>query len=351
MTEQALNGLIYCGQILIPALFPFMVLSELLCELGFFERIAFIFSKPCSKLIKLPGAAVGAVVLSMVGGFPVGAACTARLYERGLIDYEQGCRMLRFVVGAGPAFVIFALGEKMLGSIAAGLVLYAAQILSQLTIAISEGLISKSKITDKKSLPLKSPPFSESLINSCFKSSESILKLCAMVVMFSAFMGILSDIRLLSAVETLMELIRIPSSIAHSLVYVLLEVTAGCSEAVSAGAPLEFIAFAVGFGGLSVHFQIFALLGRLNISKTDFFLHRLLAGTLCSVYTYILSFFIPGQVQVITISTPQRAQLSSSTLIGSLALIFCCLIFVLSLKSSRRITSLRRGHIIRKEAK
>lgn len=351
MTEQALEGLIYCGQVLIPALFPFMVLSELLCELGFFERISFIFSKPCSRLLKLPGAAVGAVILSMVGGFPVGAACTARLYERGLINHEQGCRMLRFVVGAGPAFVIVALGEKMLGSAVVGLVLYVAQVLSQLTIAVLEGIISKSEIKDKKYNPIKPPPFSETLINSCFKSSDSILKLCAVVVVFSAFMGVLSDFRLLSAVENLMELIRIPSSISHSLVYVVLEVTAGCSEAVRAGAPLEFVAFAVGFGGLSVHFQIFSLLGKLNISKVDFFLHRLLAGALCSGYTYILSLFIQGEVQTISLSTPQGVEFSSSTIVGSIALIFCCLVFVLSLKRSRRITPPRSGHIIREEAK
>lgn len=351
MTEQALKGLIYCGQILIPSLFPFMVLSELLCELGFFERISFIFSKPFTRLLKLPGAAVGAVIMSMVGGFPVGAACTARLYERGLINHEQGCRMLRFVVGAGPAFVIFALGERMLGSVSAGIVLYVAQILSQLTIAVTEGVISKSEITDKKHGGIKPPPFSETLINSCFKSSDSILKLCAMVVMFSAFMGVMSSIGLLSALESFMELIRIPNSISHSLLYVILEVTAGCSEAVSAGAPLEFVAFAVGFGGLSVHFQIFALLGRLNISKTDFFLHRLLAGALCSGYTYILSFFIPGQVQTITVSAPHGIVLSSSTIIGSLALVFCCLVFIVSLKRSRRITPFRSGHIIKKEAK
>lgn len=333
MTQQGLNGLIYCGQVLIPSLFPFMVLAEFLSEYGVLDRLAFIFSPLCRKILKLPAAAGGAVILSMTGGFPVGGACVRTLYEKGKITAEQAQRMLRFAVGAGPAFVIFAVGQNMLSSVKSGVVLYAAQVLSQLTIAVVGGIASKDVIPKENRRQKQNQNFSDCLISSCFKSSDSTIKLCAMVVMFSALMGVLSDIGFIDFFEWILSKAFVPRHISHSLIYALTEVTSGCREAVLSGSSLEFIAFVIGFGGISVHFQIFALLGDLEFSKLDFFIHRILCGFICSVYTYIISFFMPETAEVISIVRADSSVLSSSTLIGSMALLLCCVIFVCSLKN------------------
>lgn len=334
MTEQALIGIYCCAQTLIPSLFPFMVLSEFLSEYGIFDRIAFIFSPICTKILKLPSVAGGAVIMSMVGGFPVGAACCARLYSRGSLTPVQASRMLRFAVGAGPAFVIFAVGQNMLKSVSVGIILYASQVLSQLTIAVLSGIFAKDTVEKKSGTKAGRQKFSDALINSCFKSSESMIKLCAMVVLFSAIMGVLSDTHIIELVQRLLSFLFIPKPIADSLLYALTEVTAGCLNATQNGAPLEFIAFAIGFGGLSVHLQIFSLLTELDFSKLDFMLHRLLCGALCAAYTFVMTLFLPDTaVQTVSLSTPSQVIFSSSTIAGSAALIVCCIIFVISVKS------------------
>lgn len=334
MTAESLNGLIYCGQVLIPSIFPFMVFAEILNELGVLDRVAFIFSPFFRSILKLPAVAGGAVILSMVGGFPVGAICVSSLYNKGKIAEEQACRMLRFAVGAGPAFVIFAVGHNMLSSFNSGVVLYVSQVLSQLTIAVIGGIISKDKIAKNQRQLKTKHNFSDSVISSCYKSSESILKLCAMVVMFSALMGFLSDIGFIKLLEWLLSKLFIPSSISHSLIYALTEVTAGCSEAVKSGAPLEFIAFAIGFGGISVHFQIFSLLGSLKYSKLDFFIHRIICGLLCSLYAFTITLFMPKAIETISVARAEQTALSSTTIIGSMALLLCCVVFLYSIKRS-----------------
>lgn len=340
MTQQALSGLYCCAQTLIPSLFPLMALAEFLSEYGIFDRLAFIFSPLCKKVFKLPPAAGGAVILSMVGGFPVGAACCASLYSRGSISHTQACRMLRFAVGAGPAFVIFALGQNMLKSTASGIALYIAQILSQLTILIVGAVFAKEEAVNITHSKKDKGNFSDTLIHSCFKASEGMLKLCAVVVLFSAFMGVLSDIGLCALVSRLLNLMLIPKPVADSLLYVLTEVSAGCLNAIQNGSPLEFIAFAVGFGGLSVHFQIFSLLTELDFSKLDFMLHRLLGGALCAIYTFVITQFLPDTAaQTVSLSAPSEVVFSSSTIAGSAALILCCIVFVLSVRNrqSRQI--------------
>lgn len=333
MTEQALSGLYCCAQTLIPSLFPLMALAEFLSEYGIFDRLAFIISPLCKKAFKLPPAAGGAIILSMVGGFPVGAACCASLYSRGSISRTQACRMMRFAVGAGPAFVIFALGQNMLKNTASGIALYIAQILSQLTILIVGALFVKEEVVNTAQRKKAKGNFTDTLIHSCFKASDSMLKLCAVVVLFSAFMGVLSDTGLSDLLSRLFNLMFIPKPVADSLLYALTEVSAGCLNAVQNGAPLEFIAFAVGFGGLSVHFQIFALLTELDFSKLDFMLHRLLGGTLCALYTFVMKLLLHDTaVQTVSLSVPSEVVFSSSTIAGSGALILCCIVFVLSVR-------------------
>lgn len=349
MTAESLNGLIYCGQVLIPSIFPFMVLAEFLSEFGVLDSLAFMFSPLCRKILKLPPVAGGAVLLSMVAGFPVGAACASSLYSKGKITEVQACRMLRFAVGAGPAFVIFAVGQNMLFSIKSGIVLYISQVLSQLTIAVLCGILSKESIPKQKRSEKSKHNFSDSLIHSCFKTSDSILKLCAMVVMFSALMGLLSDIGFISFFEWLLSKAFIPSSISHSLIYILTEVTAGCREAIESGAPLEFIAFAIGFGGISVHFQIFSLLGSLKYSKLDFFIHRIICGLLCSLYTFIITLFMPETIETISVIRADSSTFSSTTIIGSMALLLCCVIFLYSIKrNSNKSISRKKAYTIKR---
>ena len=110
MTQGAYEGLLFCAQILIPSLFPFMVLSSFVVNCGISGILSRFLAPVTKSFFRLPGSAGVTILLSMFGGYPVGARGIRTLLDRGLITREEGARMLCFAVGAGPAFVIFAVG-------------------------------------------------------------------------------------------------------------------------------------------------------------------------------------------------------------------------------------------------
>ena len=61
------KGLDYAADILIPSLFPFMVLSSFAMRSGLSELFGKLFGRVFEVMFSLPRAAAGAIVLSLVG--------------------------------------------------------------------------------------------------------------------------------------------------------------------------------------------------------------------------------------------------------------------------------------------
>ena len=68
------------------------------------------------------------VLLSLIGGYPMGAKSIAGLLEQGRLDRATAQRMLPFCCCAGPSFIITAVGSGMFGSAQAGILLYLVQL-------------------------------------------------------------------------------------------------------------------------------------------------------------------------------------------------------------------------------
>lgn len=114
-----------------PALFPFMALMPLLTcpdSVRAWERLFGRFMRP---LLKLPGAAAPAIVISMTAGSPAGAHAAARICASSGMSVGQLERILWCTCGFSPAFLITGIGVSMLGSAAYGHMLLRAQLFSQ----------------------------------------------------------------------------------------------------------------------------------------------------------------------------------------------------------------------------
>ena len=89
------EGLSLCTRSVIPSLFPFLAVSALLMSLGFGEWL----SGPLSGLMalyRIGGAGASALLLGLVGGYPVGARTAASLVSDGVLSKEEGERLLTF---------------------------------------------------------------------------------------------------------------------------------------------------------------------------------------------------------------------------------------------------------------
>ena len=87
----AADGMELCIRSLIPALFPFLVVSPVLTG-------------------ALSGSSVSLLVVGFLGGYPVGARNVSGYYRNGTLPRHEAERMLAFCSNAGPAFLFGIIG-------------------------------------------------------------------------------------------------------------------------------------------------------------------------------------------------------------------------------------------------
>ena len=215
---------------------------------------ALVFSPRCkdgaAKGLELCLRFAPVVLLSLVGGYPVGARAIADLYRGGQVSRKQAERAALFCIGSGPAFLISFVGSALYGSEEIGLILLCAQVLAVVLSGIALRIFG-GKIDDDSDKELKTvtQPFSAALVEATRDASAGMAAICGLVVLFAAFAGICEEL--------------LPACDAREILLSLLDVSTGVCR-LQSGFPLTMVAFAVGFGGLCVHFQIFFVQGGLT---------------------------------------------------------------------------------------
>lgn len=123
-----LRGLGLCYQTVIPALFPFMVLSRLLLESPAAQWFGLLL-RPYTRLLGLrEKKAPAALLCGLLGGFACGAQAVDALYRSGRLRRDEAALLLVCAIGSGPGFVVGGVGALMLGRAGAGRLLLAAQV-------------------------------------------------------------------------------------------------------------------------------------------------------------------------------------------------------------------------------
>lgn len=281
------KGLYLCSGVIIPSLFPFMVLSSFLVKSGFCEKFGFIFEPFTRTLFKLPGCTAGAIFMSLIGGFPVGAKMTYDLFENHQITMNQARKMMLFCINAGPAFVINAVGFSMLGSSKVGIILFASlcftSILIGIVISITETYEDLSPLFSScDNCTPKKEKLTYALTNSVSDAAQSIFSVCVWVIFFS-FIGALVSLAPLSE-NTIISL------------NCIFEVTSGCNMAVNTFS-IPMIAFILGWAGLCVHCQVLQYLNGVGVNMVYFFIARIANATVASVICARLLEVFPCDVQ------------------------------------------------------
>ena len=101
--QGAQDGIELCIKTVIPALFPFFVVSMLLIS-----SISADIPHPLSVLsgcFGIPRAASPVIIPALLGGYPVGAKSAADFYRQKRIRKQEAERLLAFCSNAGPSFL------------------------------------------------------------------------------------------------------------------------------------------------------------------------------------------------------------------------------------------------------
>lgn len=293
------DGIDLCLGTLIPSLYPFMVLSTFITQTGLLGRVPTIADKISMKLFRLKGSCLGAILLSMIGGLPLGCKTVSELYKKGEITANQGQRMMLFCFCCGPAFTVSSVGLYMLGSKQAGYIIFLSLILSSLTVGIlsrflDDGSISKNTAynqTDKV-------PISLNLVKSVSVGSTAMLSVCAWVVLFSC-------------INRLIEILPV-SEAFRFFSYTVLEVTNGVYLS-SGKLSLELIAGLIAFGGFCGHCQVMPYIIKLKLKYKHFLTSRIVSGALTVIYCNLLLKLWPVTYEVFAVGAlPKERQLTVS---------------------------------------
>ena len=318
-SKGILNGILFCIQVLIPSLYLLMVISAFLVKSGTADIAAKPLEKLSKKLFRLPFPALASFILAMLGGYPVGARCAELYYERGMLTREEAEATAVAGVCAGPGFLINFVGRAMLGSPEAGIILLLSQIISTVITGFTVGRVIKLPKSEHAVISENRIHKDNLLIESVADASRAAFHMCGMVVICAALIEVIAAV---SPYKTLTDIVSAS-----------VEITSGC--AVMCGRyPLALIAFFIGFGGLSVHLQIFAGCRRIGIRKGIFFIFRLFQGIITSAATYILLMIFPIEVSVFNSADTPITAAKTATMVGSGALIICALFFIGTLRKN-----------------
>jgi len=181
----AAEALALCARTVIPALFPFMVVSGLLVSLGFGEWVSPHLAGLMGPLFRLPGSASSALLLGLVGGYPIGARTAADLYREGLLTRDETERLLVFCNNSNPVFLISVLGLGVFGDIRTGIYLWLIHILSALlTGLLFRGSEHTARRAAARPLPVRTAALSTAFVEAVRSALSGILSVCAFVVLF-----------------------------------------------------------------------------------------------------------------------------------------------------------------------
>ena len=318
-------GLINCLEVIVPSLFPFMVVTVFFTESGYHERI---FSLPATLISKATGLSrqvCSLFFISMLGGYQCAAKSISIMCRKNIISDETASVLLCFCTNAGPAFLISAVGCGMFLSSSIGVVLFISSILSSVTLMAFYA--SKLKDNDIFYNTKNKENLSVCFVSSVKEACKTTSVMCAFIVFFSVIIYLIPDFP-----ESLYSL--------KCLIYGFLEVTSGASAAsieISLAAVLAVSAIC-GWGGLCVIFQIHAICSDCKIKILPFIISRLLHALLSAFYTFLLLLTIPIEVKQTFISNTSAALPSIiSAPLPALMLLICCATFPIYLTRQKKL--------------
>lgn len=230
-------GMNLCFKSIIPTLLPFCILSKYICSALIGNRIAFL--SPVGRITGMPKGSESILMLSLIGGYPLGAQCINDAYTFGSITKTEAERLLTFCNNAGPAF-LFGILSCLFPTATPLWSLYIIHILS----AIAVGIIVPGKA--ERSCIMK-PAYLLSFTQTVEKSAKTVAIVSCWIIVFRIILEFISK-----------WFIWILNPVSYSMFAGILELSNGCislSRIDCLGLRYILCAQYLGFGGICVGMQ------------------------------------------------------------------------------------------------
>lgn len=259
----------FCVERIVPSLFLFLVVSDLICASPIFVRI-------CRK-VPVFGTELLLLVLGTLGGFPLGARVCASLYGEGKVRKKEAEYLLCFSNNASVSFTVGFVGQNVFGSRAFGIKLFGIQVLAALCCAVLFRFVIFSKgergrirgVADANVLGK-----GKSFVKAVLDGASTMIGICAFIVVFGVLGALVCG-----------ELNQSSNSVLRGV----FEFSSGISLCAQGGGG-EFAvpcAMILGWAGFCVHCQVASAVGG-KLSLKPYFLSKLFQCALMGLLTWFL---------------------------------------------------------------
>ncbi|WP_423227559.1 sporulation integral membrane protein YlbJ [Paenibacillus filicis] len=371
--QASLRGISIWWDVLFPALFPFIVISELMLGIGIVHFFGMLLDPMMRPLFRIPGIGGFVMAIGFASGYPVSARMTAQLYEQKLVNREEGERLVAFTTSSDPIFLIGAVSVGFFHNAALAGILASAHYGSAVLVGLImrfHGRRSAGNNPHQLYTGAKPPvrggigrqafeamhrarlqdgrPLSVMVTQALSSGLQMSFIIGGLVVFFSVVMEVMASAGIMTyiyaGVQALLHSIGLPAVLSQAIVNGFFEVTLGAKAAGSApGISLMYqaaiAAWVLSWGGMSVHAQIVSLLHHTPLRYWPFaaarFIHGLLAFLLVLLLWKPLAGWLdtaPSSVSAVDMARPvtswvrytlpQAFWLLSGTLAALLALSF-----------------------------
>lgn len=328
-SKGTLQGINLCIETLLPSLFPFMFVSALFSSSVSTKNSHNKLDSFFQKILGIDFSCVQSLLLAAFGGYPVGAVTVNNLYKKGVLTEKQSQFMIYIAFGSGMGFLVSYTGANLLSSRETGVLLFLSQLITILFMVLLSRIFLrklrkqiKSEHNDKNhsNIDREEKSLFSLIFQSALTAGKSAFSMCLIVVLFSAVSGII--LPLLSY-----------NSFLRDNFLALWEVSAGVKNFASS-APLWFLGFITGFGGICVHLQVYFAAKDISFSKSLFFIFRMMQGFINGCVIYILTMFFPvfeNTADVFSSVTEKPLPEDAENPLKFIILILVCFCFLFSL--------------------
>lgn len=269
---------------LIPSMFPFFVISNILISYNITNYIPKIIKQIFSKIFNTREEIISIFFLSLFSGFPSNAINTKNLYNQKLITTEEAAHALTFTHFANPLFVLSTVAVLFLNNEKYGYLILFSHYLGNIMVGILFRKYSPTNNINYKTNINKSQSFSNTLIKAIKSSIDTLLLI----------LGTLTCFLILSSL--IINKLNINPYLS-SIIKGILEMTMGLKAISLIIIPdiykVVISTMIISFGGLAVHLQVLSQLVETDISYQPFFvarlIHSIISGFICYIW-YVLLF-------------------------------------------------------------
>lgn len=303
------EAIYFCVNSLVPSIFIFMIFCSFIL---YTKALESIFNRLPNGLLSFLGICrkyVLFVLLCSICGFVNGPKLICEDYKENGGEKVDFSNAIILSSNAGIGFLIACVGSKIWGSVSFGLYLFCSQIfcsflLGKLLLRPSKksSELSQKNHEDSHMKALENSVQKDSVFKSFFNavssSSFTMISMCSFVIVFSVFSEIL---RLILNFDI--------NSNGYYLLNIFLEFCKGSFFSVSfsnINLCAFFTGFCIGFGGICVHFQTFAVCEGYPLNKLKFVIFKFIHGILCGACAFFYVFFSKIEPKSVTFLTVQN---------------------------------------------